>query len=337
MKNLKLYSILILLFTVLLSTSCVNNDDKEPGGNGGGGGGEGEVPLTPENLDKGEWEIAYMTHRIKTIANGGPDVTFRMYSMDGFTKEFYDESHYMERNTYGEETINEGSYSLYPKQDSIILKYSFLNPDTEQVEDSVSRIRVSNLTDKILVYDISYYKRPGVNDDAYLRQLKFYLRNKKNAPDEFLVPNDVLKNNEKKGRIDPKLLNGSWEIYNVQVQSKNTNNTTWTVTDDDKKEIENESVNIGQVYSYDTSGEKYKFVETKVNGESRDGVFTVSDDVMHYYYEKDVEGKRKKVMDSMAIDMAPDGKSFKYIYNKYNLTATSFYVRRYIISFKKVQ
>lgn len=335
MKNLKLYSILILLFSLLLSTACVNNDDKEPGGNGGGE--EGEVPLTPENLDKGEWEIAYMTHRIKTIANGGPDVTFRMYSMDGFTKEFYDESLYMERNTYGEETINEGSYSLYPKQDSIILKYSFLNPDTEQVEDSTSRIQVFKLTDKMLVYHVSFKKRPGVNDDAYFRQLVFYLRNKENAPNEFLVPNDILKVNEKKGRVDPKLLNGSWEIYNVQVQSKNANNTTWTVTDDDKAELEKEKANIGQVYSYDTSGEEYRFVETKVSGESKEGVFTITDDVMHYYHDANVEGKTKKVMNSMAVDMAADGRSFKYIYNAYNLTATSFYVRRHIISFKKVQ
>lgn len=334
MKNLKLYSCLILFFSLLLSTSCVNNDDKGSGGDGGGDGG-GEVPLTPENLEKGEWEIAYMTHRIKAIANGGPDVTFRMYNMDGFTKEFYDGSRYMERNTYGEETIYEGEYSLYPKQDSIILKYSFQDPDTELVKDSISRIQVFKLSDKLLVYHLSFKKK--AKDDAYFRQLVFYLRNKKNAPDEFLIPNDVLKNNEKQGRVDPKLLNGSWEIYNVQVQSKNANNTTWTVTDDDKEELAKERVNIGQVYSYDTTGEKYKFVETKVSGESKEGVFTITDDVMHYYHDTSVDGKTKKVMDSMAVDMAADGKSFIYIYNKYNLTATSFYVRRYIVSFKKVQ
>ncbi|WP_101689722.1 hypothetical protein [Dysgonomonas massiliensis] len=334
MKNLKLYSILILLSSLLLSVSCVNNDDKGSGGDGGGEG--GEVPLTPENLEKGEWEIAYMTHRIKAIANGGPDVTFRMYSMDGFTKEFYDGSRYMERNTYGEETIYEGEYSLYPKQDSIILKYSFLDPDTELVKDSISRIQVFKLNEKMLVYHISFKKK--AKDDAYFRQLVFYLRNKKNAPDEFLIPNDVLKNNEKQGRVDPKLLNGSWEIVNVQVQSKNANNTTWTVTDDDKAELEKEKANIGLIYSYNTEQQPYKFKETVSDGgEPKTGVFTITDDVMHYYRDTDVDGKTKKVMDSMAIDMADDGKSFKYIYNAYNLTATSFYVRRHIISFKKVQ
>lgn len=333
MKIIKFYTLLLSSIIFVLASSCVNNDDKGPDEPGGGG----EIPLTPENLEKGEWEIAYMTQRIRATNNGGPDITFRMYGMDGFTKEFYKDSLYMERNTYGEETIYEGKYSLYPQKDSIVLEYGFLNPETELREDSVSRIRVYKLSDKALVYHISFPKAKGAKDQPEFRQLVFYLRNKKNAPDEFLESNDILLNNEKLGRIDPSSLNGSWRVDTVRVRSKSASNTTWTVTKEDLEKIEEQRSNIGLVYTYDTTKKPYKFTEAQIDGTRKTGEFTVTDDVMHYYHENDVEGKTKKVMESMAVDMDRDKKGFRYTYNIYSLTTSSFYVQQVIVSFKKVQ
>lgn len=335
MKNLKFHSIFILLFAMILSTSCVNNDSKGTDKPDKPGTGGEEIPLTPENLEKGDWEIAYLTQRIRATNDGNStDVTFRMYGMDGFTKEFYKDSLYMERNTDGEKTINEGKFYLFPKNDSIILKYNFDDPDTGVVKDSTSRIQVYKLSEEILVYHISYKGKS--NTEPALSQLVFYLRNKKKAPDAFLESNDILKTNEKKGRIDLKSLNGSWKVVSVSVSSKSATSTGFTPTDADKEEQKKQEANIGLVYTYNTLQEPYRFTEAQLDGTQKTGVFTITDDVMHYYHENEIEGKTKKVMESMAVDFVNSNR-FRYTYNIYNLKTTSFTIQRVIVTFDRVQ
>lgn len=317
MKIFKFNNLFLLLLLASLLVSCVNNDKKEeieiPGG-------EEEKEVTTENIEQGDWEIAYFTHRVKTP---GSDVTARGYSMDGFIVNFHGGKNYMEYNTRGDKTIIEGLYVLGEDAKTITLKYKYKDVDTGKLIDSTRTINVSKLTDKTMIYTHEIMLK---EKNSFIQDV-FYLRNVKKGPTEFL------KEGEKKAAIDPNKLAGVWKVDKIIMSDRSTTSSSWVL---DK--IASDSltqINKGSKFIYNIKTEPYSYEQIGVSGKSvQDGTFTINDDVLHYYYKSELEdGSLIDVMSSMAVDMAADGKSFVYTAREYSYSVEQTKIRQMVTQF----
>lgn len=311
-KIFKFNNLFLLLLLVSLLGSCVNNDKKEeieiPGG-------EDEKEVTTENIEQGDWEIAYFTHRVKTPK---VDVTARGYALDGFIVNFHDGKKYMEYNTRGDETIIEGLYTLGGDGKTITFDYKYNDVDAGKVVDSTRTISVSKLTDKTMIYTHEIMLK---EKNSFIQDV-FYLRNVNKGPTEFS------NYGEKKKLIDPEKLSGTWKVHKITMSNTSTTSSGWVI---DKVATDSlNQINKGSKFIFNIKTEPYSYEQIGISGASvQKGIFTINDDVLHYYYQSELEdGRRIDVMSSMAVDMAADGKSFVYSAKEYSYSVDMTKIRR---------
>lgn len=311
MKIFRLNRILLFSFIVFLFAACVNNDKKEIEIIPGDGD---DKELTVENIEEGDWEIAYFTHRVKTAQ---VDIPARGYALDGFTIKFYGGENYMEYNTIGDETIIKGNYKLGTDGKTITLKYEYKDVETGELVASQKTINVSKLTDKAMIYTHEI----ALDNGGYIID-EYFLRHKDKGKDQFT---DV---GEKRALIDPKVLAGSWIVDTIW--ASNTSSTSsgwnWDTAAMDSLNLKNQ----GSKFVYNINAEPYSYEQFSVRGTSmQKGIFTINDDVLHYYYDTELEdGRIIDVMSSMAVDMASDGKSFIYTAKEYSYSTNQTKIRR---------
>lgn len=320
-KSIKFQNLFLLFVATFLFVACVNNDKKD---SGGGDEDEDEKELTEENIEQGDWEIAYFTHRVKT---SGIDVTARGYSLDGFTVNFYDGESYMEYNTLGDKTVIKGLYALGEDGKSITLDYTYKAVETGKIKDSTVTINVSKLTDKTMIYTNEMILKEG---NSFIQDV-FYLRHKEKGTNEFT------NFGEKKKLLEPTKLAGSWKIHKITASTLGTTSTGWVIDKhitDSLKQLYMDSKFVYNINTEPYSYEQYGRADTII----QKGIFTINDDILHLYYDriKD-DGTVIDVMSSMAVDMAADGKSFVHSSKEYSYSINQTEIKRVETEFIREQ